>query len=585
MQARLFIPTMAPIFVSYRSDDAKAWALMLASELADKFGERQVFLDKDDLSAGKWRAQIDDALATCSVMLVVIGRNWLTAADLGGRRRLDDPDDVHRYEVVSALDRNLTVVPVLVDGAPIPLKEQLPIDLGPLTEQQARTLADDRSRRSVDFQNIFADVERATGLTVVKPQGIARGRWGETVAAGARTGAWTLLTAALASVVALLATDVGLGWTLDRAERGVIVAVMVMTTLAVTWTRRRWRGRKPRRSNRAAASLIGLAVVRLGHPDLTTAQPIRATSITCAPDSPLIHPGESVVVRTATADESGRPLPGPINFTWTASAGDISGGETARWSFRTDDAAGGPVQATARVSVRTLGMTSDCTVSLLVVQRGPTDKPTDRGNLVAARTFLLAGAREETGYGLYSYLLMSVPPRNSLERDRALQTIQSLLLILQPATEMERYRRRSEMNAVLIPMRQPVSSAGELAETAEAAAEIAARVLPQYDYVRAQSLMAEFGIDAPAGGPFIVARTSGPDGPRTQLSMDISHVAPKLASDWMAAFLRLTAQERSWTDVALQKLLLNTRNLVAGAARESPEVIALLGGWFRLGRS
>jgi hypothetical protein len=72
---------MAGIFISYRQADAKAWAISLRHDLAEVFGDDQVFLDKDTLHAGNWREQIQRALDRCKVVLVVIGPRWLTIAD------------------------------------------------------------------------------------------------------------------------------------------------------------------------------------------------------------------------------------------------------------------------------------------------------------------------------------------------------------------------------------------------------------------------------------------------------------------------------------------------------------------------
>src|SRR5581483_10817565 len=65
----------------------------------------------------------------CGVLLAVIGKNWLDAADESGRRRLEDPTDFVRLETASALRRDIPVVPVLVHGARMPRAEQLPEDL------------------------------------------------------------------------------------------------------------------------------------------------------------------------------------------------------------------------------------------------------------------------------------------------------------------------------------------------------------------------------------------------------------------------------------------------------------------------
>jgi hypothetical protein len=63
------------------------------------------------------------------VLLALIGKNWLHAADKDGRRRLDSPEDFVRLEIAAALRRDITVIPVLVQGAAMPGKEELPPDL------------------------------------------------------------------------------------------------------------------------------------------------------------------------------------------------------------------------------------------------------------------------------------------------------------------------------------------------------------------------------------------------------------------------------------------------------------------------
>jgi hypothetical protein len=156
---------MTGIFISYRQDDAKPWALLLSKELAGMFGEDRVFLDKDALRAGNWRAQIHEALNQCRVVLVVIGRRWLTITDDAGTPRLNHSDDVHRQEIALALSRkDVTVIPVLVDGVAMPRTEDLPMDIRSLTDQQSRELSDGRARREVDMQLLIEDIRRITGL-------------------------------------------------------------------------------------------------------------------------------------------------------------------------------------------------------------------------------------------------------------------------------------------------------------------------------------------------------------------------------------------------------------------------------------
>lgn len=161
---------MAGIFISYRQADAKAWAIGLRDDLAKAFGDDQVFLDKDALGPGNWRDQLQRALKRCSVVLVVIGRQWLTIADEQQRPRITLPDDVHRQEIALALGhQGVTVIPVLVDDATMPKAEQLPEDIRGLTNQQAFKIGDTKTRRKADLEVLIKGIEAVGGLAKQEP--------------------------------------------------------------------------------------------------------------------------------------------------------------------------------------------------------------------------------------------------------------------------------------------------------------------------------------------------------------------------------------------------------------------------------
>ena len=129
---------MRAVFISYRREDAEGQAGRLFDDLVMHFGEDSVFMDVAGIEPGRdFRRAIDEQVASCGVLLAVIGKGWLDAKDESGRRRLDDPTDFVRLETASALKRDIPVIPVLVRGASMPRAEQLPPDLAELAYRNA----------------------------------------------------------------------------------------------------------------------------------------------------------------------------------------------------------------------------------------------------------------------------------------------------------------------------------------------------------------------------------------------------------------------------------------------------------------
>lgn len=121
---------MRSIFISYRRDDSEGQAGRLFQDLSDAFGSDTVFMDVSGIEPGiDFRRAIEKQTASCGVLLALIGRNWLTVTNPDGKRRLDDSNDVVRFETASALRRDIPVIPVLVQGARMPRAEDLPDDL------------------------------------------------------------------------------------------------------------------------------------------------------------------------------------------------------------------------------------------------------------------------------------------------------------------------------------------------------------------------------------------------------------------------------------------------------------------------
>jgi hypothetical protein len=177
---------MRAIFISYRHDDSEGQAGRLFDDLEREFGRDAVFMDVTAIEPGRdFRRAIDEHVASCGVLLCVIGRYWLTLRDETGRRRIDEAADFVRLETASALRRDIPVVPVLVHGAAMPTADELPEDLRGLAFRHAMQLT--HAHWDSDMQVLIGALSRqlsptrptaaARHLPLAGPGGHARQRW------------------------------------------------------------------------------------------------------------------------------------------------------------------------------------------------------------------------------------------------------------------------------------------------------------------------------------------------------------------------------------------------------------------------
>ena len=145
-KADLPSPTpQAGVFISYRRRDEAGFAGRLYDRLEAEFGTDQVFMDVDSIDLGLDFVDVLNAsLRVCRALVVIIGKDWLSASDRSGSRRLDNPDDYVRLEIETALERNIRVIPILVDGAQMPRRTDLPPSLAPLARRNGREMSHDR---------------------------------------------------------------------------------------------------------------------------------------------------------------------------------------------------------------------------------------------------------------------------------------------------------------------------------------------------------------------------------------------------------------------------------------------------------
>lgn len=151
------------IFISYRRQDSQMAAGRLADYIKEAFGSASIFRDVETIDPGvDFVDALDRALRECVVMLVVIGPQWIGITDKNGQRRLDNPHDWTRVEVATALQRNIRVIPVVLDGTTMPDEPELPDDLKPLARRQAQDLSDKRWHS--DIEHLVDTMARIPGL-------------------------------------------------------------------------------------------------------------------------------------------------------------------------------------------------------------------------------------------------------------------------------------------------------------------------------------------------------------------------------------------------------------------------------------
>lgn len=166
---------MSLIFISHRRESGSAYAGRLYDRLADHFGETQIFMDVDNIRVGlDFVEQIEKAVQECDVLIVVIGKAWLTTKDEEGTRRLDNPSDFVRVEIQAGLGRNIPVVPLLMGGARMPKASELPDALAKLARRHAMKMSDERFRadmaRLIEHISEYVSGAGSTGKLTSAPK-------------------------------------------------------------------------------------------------------------------------------------------------------------------------------------------------------------------------------------------------------------------------------------------------------------------------------------------------------------------------------------------------------------------------------
>jgi hypothetical protein len=152
---------MREIFLSYRREDAPGYAGRLADSLERAFGADSVFRDVDSIGAGaSWQQDLTRAIHRSKVLIAVIGPTWQDLL----LSESDDQADWVRFELKTAWDRGIPIIPVTVGKAAIDHSRDLK-DLGWLPSLQVLDLSDVQHRWHSDLSRLVQAIALSTGLT------------------------------------------------------------------------------------------------------------------------------------------------------------------------------------------------------------------------------------------------------------------------------------------------------------------------------------------------------------------------------------------------------------------------------------
>lgn len=158
----LSIQLMAKVFISYRRADSQHAVDRLYAGLSRLMVEpkRDIFMDVDNIPLGvDFEDHLSSKVAECETLLCVIGPNWLSEI----QSRAEDPKDFVRVEIEAALKRGIPVVPILLDGAPVPREHELPPSIRALSRRNGTEI------RRATFEANVETLARGLGLNESAP--------------------------------------------------------------------------------------------------------------------------------------------------------------------------------------------------------------------------------------------------------------------------------------------------------------------------------------------------------------------------------------------------------------------------------
>lgn len=128
--------TAVGIYLSCRAEDRSATYEALRSYLEKELVQDPsmqipfaIYSTADTGGGTDTSDRLEEMLRDCLTVVAVIGPHWLSATDTSGRPAIEDPADHVRRELTLALGLGAAIVPVLIDGAPLPTAGVAPPEL------------------------------------------------------------------------------------------------------------------------------------------------------------------------------------------------------------------------------------------------------------------------------------------------------------------------------------------------------------------------------------------------------------------------------------------------------------------------
>ena len=146
------------IFISYSREDSGAAAGRLYDHLQRRVGAKRLFKDVDTMEIGvDFADQIKSAIDQSNILILVIGRNFITEQGTTKNNRLFNENNFVRLELEYALAKGKPIVPVLVNGATMPTVADLPESLHPILILHGAFLRNERWRG--DFEDLYKSLK------------------------------------------------------------------------------------------------------------------------------------------------------------------------------------------------------------------------------------------------------------------------------------------------------------------------------------------------------------------------------------------------------------------------------------------